>query len=147
MKTSHLLVFFLVTAICIPQAQAQTVVAPGNRHLEQPAVPGASSRRTKAGNSTFDAKYRKVYALLQHDQELRSKIRAVADAYGIEPIHIAGAIVGVVTERIMHGEEGHEHEAGDELHWRDDHDHTGPDDGHDHTYHEHSDRRRDDSSL
>lgn len=100
MKTSHLLVFFLVTAICIPQAQAQTVVAPGNRHLEQPAVPGASSRRTKAGNSTFDAKYRKVYALLKNDADLRSKIRSTASAYGIDPIHIVGAIVGEHTYNV-----------------------------------------------
>ncbi|RUM98579.1 DUF1402 family protein [Pseudaminobacter arsenicus] len=100
MKTSHLLALFLATAACIPQVQAQTIVAPGNRHLEQPAVPGASSRRTKAGNSTFDAKYRKVYALLKNDADLRRKIRSTAAAYGIDPIHIAGAIVGEHTYNV-----------------------------------------------
>ncbi|MGB3388031.1 MAG: DUF1402 family protein [Pseudaminobacter sp.] len=100
MKTSHLLACFVVMAACIPQAQAQTVVAPGNRHLEQPAVPGASSRRTKAGNSTFDGKYRKVYALLKNDDALRSKIRSTASAYGIDPIHIVGAIVGEHTYNV-----------------------------------------------
>lgn len=100
MKTSHLLAFFLVTAICIPPAHAQTIVAPGNHHLEQPSVPGASSRRTKAGKSSFDAKYRKVYALLKNDADLRGKIRATAAAYGIDPIHIVGAIVGEHTYNV-----------------------------------------------
>lgn len=100
MKTSHLLSVFVAMAACIPQAQAQTVVAPGNRHLEQPAVPGASSRRTKAGKSSFDAKYRKVYALLKNDADLRSKIRSTASAYGIDPIHIVGAIVGEHTYNV-----------------------------------------------
>lgn len=100
MKTSHLLAFFVAIAACIPQARAQAVVAPGNRHLEQPSVPGASSRRTKAGNSTFDAKYRKVYALLKNDAALRSKIQSTATAYGIDPIHMVGAIVGEHTYNV-----------------------------------------------
>lgn len=90
----------LVLALGVCTVQAQTVVPVGNRHAEQPGVPGASSKRTQAGKTSFDAKYRKVYALLQHDQELRSKIRATADAYGIDPIHIAGAIVGEHTYNV-----------------------------------------------
>lgn len=84
----------------MPQASAATVVAAGNVHAEQPPVPGASSRRTKAGNTTFDAKYRKVYALLQNDLALRAKIRQVAHAYGIDPIHMIGAIVGEHTYNV-----------------------------------------------
>jgi len=100
MMTSNLLAVFFVLAIGIPQVQAQTVVAPGNRHLEQPAVPGASSRRTKAGKSSFDAKYRKVYALLKNDADLRGKIRATAATYGIDPIHVIGAIIGEHTYNV-----------------------------------------------
>lgn len=84
----------------MPQASAATVVAAGNVHAEQPPVPGASSRRTKAGNTTFDAKYRKVYALLQNDPDLRAKIKQVAHAYGIDPIHMIGAIVGEHTYNV-----------------------------------------------
>jgi hypothetical protein len=63
-------------------------------------VPGGSSKRTKAGGTTFDAKYRKVYALLKNDGALRGKIVAAASAYGIDPVHIAGAIVGEHTYNV-----------------------------------------------
>jgi hypothetical protein len=102
MRRSSSLAIALVLAlgVCAVQARAQTIVPVGNRHLEQPGVPGASAKRTQAGKTSFDAKYRKVYALLQHDQELRSKIRSTAAAYGIDPIHIAGAIVGEHTYNV-----------------------------------------------
>jgi hypothetical protein len=100
MTRSFSLAVALVLALGAGAAQAQTIVPVGNRHPEQPGVPGASAKRTQAGKTSFDAKYRKVYALLQHDKELRSKIRAVADAYGIDPIHIAGAIVGEHTYNV-----------------------------------------------
>jgi hypothetical protein len=90
----------LFLALGVGAAQAQTIVPVGNRHPEQPGVPGASAKRTQAGKTSFEAKYRKVYALLQNDQELRSKIRAAADAYGIDPIHIAGAIIGEHTYNV-----------------------------------------------
>lgn len=101
MRISSLLAsFVLVLAFSGQHLHAQTMVAPGNRNIEQPAVPGASSRRTKAGRSTFEAKYRKVYALLKNDGELRAKIRAAAAAYQIDPIHIVGAIVGEHTYNV-----------------------------------------------
>jgi len=81
-------------------AVAATLVPPGNRHAEQPDVPGASSKRTKAGKTSFEAKYRKVYALLKNDSGLRSKIKAAASAYGIDPMHIVGAIVGEHTYNV-----------------------------------------------
>ncbi len=90
----------LALAWSIPQAHALTPVPPGNRHAEQPPVPGASSRRTKAGNTTFDAKYRKVYALLKNDDKLRAKIRETAAAYRIDPMHMVGAIVGEHTYNV-----------------------------------------------
>ena len=68
-----------IVALTAPFAQpvrAQTVVPPGNQGAEQPAVPGASTKRTKSGGTTFDAKYRKVYNLLKTDKKLRSQDQA-----------------------------------------------------------------------
>lgn len=81
-------------------AAAATLVPPGNRSAEQPGVPGGSTKRTKAGGTTFDAKYRKVYALLKNDGTLRAKIVEAANAYGIDPLHIVGAIVGEHTYNV-----------------------------------------------
>jgi len=81
-------------------AAAATIVPPGNRSVEQPGVPGASAKRTNAGRTTFEAKYRKVYNLLRTDLELRAKIAEAATAYGIDPIHIVGAIVGEHTYNV-----------------------------------------------
>lgn len=79
---------------------AATAVPPGNRNVEQPDIPGASTKRTGQGNTTFEAKYRKVYALLKNDGKLRSKIREAAAAYGIDPMHLVGAIVGEHTYNV-----------------------------------------------
>ena len=81
-------------------ATAVTLVPEGNRHAEQPNVPGASTRRTKAGKTTFDAKYEKVRDLLANDGQLISKIKTTARAYGIDPIHMVGAIVGEHTYNV-----------------------------------------------
>lgn len=89
----------LLAAATVP-AGATTVVPPGNRYAEQPDIPGASTRRTKAGKTSFEAKYRKVYALLQNDGKLRAKIKQSAAAYGIDPMHIVGAIVGEHTYNV-----------------------------------------------
>lgn len=77
----------------------QTVPA-GNRHAEQPDIPGASIRRTKGTKSSFDLKYEKVHELLATDRELMSKIRKISSAYGINPIHVVGAIVGEHTYNV-----------------------------------------------
>lgn len=81
-------------------AAAGTPVPPGNRHAEQPAVPGASVRRTAALKSSFDRKYEKVRDLLAGDTQLIAKIRKTAAAYGIEPIHMIGALVGEHTYNV-----------------------------------------------
>jgi hypothetical protein len=96
---SRLLLCLLLAAPAMPAAAA-TLVPPGNRHEAQPQVPGASAKRTRESNSTFEAKYRKVLALLQNDADLRSKIKAVAGRYGIDPLHMAGAIVGEHTYNV-----------------------------------------------
>src|SRR5688500_20321473 len=75
-------------------AAAQTVVPPGNRSVEQPGVRGGSAKRTKAGGSTFGAKYRTVYWLLKNDGALPGKIGEAASAYGLDRLHVFGAIVG-----------------------------------------------------
>lgn len=99
MRKVFLVIVALVLASVAPAAAA-TPVPPGNRNVEQPSIPGASSRRTQATNTTFQAKYRKVYALLQNDARLRDKIKQTAAAYGIDPMHIVGAIVGEHTYNV-----------------------------------------------
>ncbi|MFP1630563.1 DUF1402 family protein [Zhengella sp. ZM62] len=81
-------------------AMAVTTVPAGNRHTEQPAIPGASAKRTLALKTTFEGKYRKVYDLLASDASLRDKIREEAEAYAIDPMHIVGAIVGEHTYNV-----------------------------------------------
>lgn len=100
MKKFFLIVFSLTLAVSALPSLAATLVPPGNRNVEQPAIPGASSRRTQATNTTFQAKYRKVYALFRNDAKLRDKIRRAASAYGIDPMHIVGAIVGEHTYNV-----------------------------------------------
>jgi hypothetical protein len=95
-----LIAVFGLTSILAMQAGAVTLVPEGNRHAEQPDVPGASARRTKAGRTTFDAKYEKVRDLLASDQDLISKIKMTSRAYGIDPIHMIGAIVGEHTYNV-----------------------------------------------
>ena len=100
MKKLILVLLGLTLAATLFAADAATLVPAGNRNAVQPDIPGASSRRTQATNTTFQAKYRKVYALLQSDAELRAKIKKAAAAYGINPLHIVGAIVGEHTYNV-----------------------------------------------
>jgi hypothetical protein len=78
-------------------AQSVRVVPEGNRYRSQPKIPFASSRRTSASNSSYDAKFEKVLSVLRRDRRLMSSIKRVASRYGIDPIHIVGAIVGEHT--------------------------------------------------
>ncbi|KQV35880.1 hypothetical protein ASE37_11885 [Rhizobium sp. Root268] len=90
-----------VLALASVEAHADVRRMPeGNRNVEQPNVPGASVRRTKAGKTSFDAKYEKVHRLLASDRKLMSKIKSTAAAYGIDPIHMIGAIVGEHTYNV-----------------------------------------------
>jgi hypothetical protein len=81
-------------------AAAPRQVPEGNRHVEQPSIPGASSRRTSASNTTFERKYARIRDLLGSDQALREKIRKTAGRYGIDPIHMVGALVGEHTYNV-----------------------------------------------
>lgn len=78
-------------------AQQMTVVPPGNRSVEQPEIPRTSAIRTKAFYTTYEEKFRKTIDLLNSEPALLGKIRKAATAYGIDPIHIVGAIVGEHT--------------------------------------------------
>ena len=79
---------------------AAQLVPPGNRNSTQPKIPGASVQRTSEGKTTFDLKYEKVRDLLASDQELISKIKSVSAKFGIDPIHMLGAIVGEHTYNV-----------------------------------------------
>jgi hypothetical protein len=95
------LLIAVVSLSWIPaSAAAVQAVPPGNRNAEQPDIPGASVRRTKGTNSSFDRKYAKVRELLATDTKLMSKIKSVARAYDIDPIHIIGALVGEHTYNV-----------------------------------------------
>ncbi len=78
-------------------AQSVRVVPEGNRFRNQPKIPYASARRTSSNKSSYDAKFNKVLAVLKRDRRLMSSIKRVARKYGIDPIHIIGAIVGEHT--------------------------------------------------
>jgi hypothetical protein len=98
----RLLTSLLIAAAMLSAAPAFAieVVPPGNRHVEQPDIPGASVRRTKGTKTSFDRKYDKVHELLANDHELMGKIKKVSAAYGIDPIHVVGAIVGEHTYNV-----------------------------------------------
>ena len=100
MNKLSILASCLILAAGTGAAGAQVLVPPGNRSVEQPGVPGGSTKRTMAGKTSFEAKYRKVYALLKNDGRLRGKIEETAAEYGIDPVHIAGALVGEHTYNV-----------------------------------------------
>lgn len=81
-------------------AEAVTKVPPGNRNAEQPKIPAGSVRRTRSGKTTFDAKYEKIRSLLARDRELMGKIKKAARRFGIDPIHLVGALVGEHTYNV-----------------------------------------------
>ena len=89
-----------ITATIPAFAGAMTLVPEGNRNVEQPKIPGASVRRTRAGRTTFDDKYDKIKDLLSTDKRLIAKIKSTASDYGIDPIHMIGAIVGEHTYNV-----------------------------------------------
>ncbi len=89
-----------LTATIPAFAGAMTLVPEGNRNVEQPKIPGASVRRTRAGRTTFDDKYDKIKDLLSTDKRLIAKIKSTASDYGIDPIHMIGAIVGEHTYNV-----------------------------------------------
>lgn len=85
----------------VPVAAADVIVVPpGNQFAKQPRVFSGSKALTLFGGGTFKTKYNKVYNLLAGDPNLIAGIKQVASIYGIDPIHIIGAIVGEHTYNI-----------------------------------------------
>jgi hypothetical protein len=76
------------------------LVPPGNRSAEQPPVSTSSIARTKETKGSFEQKYRQVYARLARDKKLLANIERTAALYGIDPIHMIGAIVGEHTYNV-----------------------------------------------
>lgn len=99
-RTALLAALALSFGFGVAGAAGQTVIPPGNSFAEQPPVPGASARRTGALKTTYEKKYRKVFDLLAEDGKLRAKIIEAAAQYGIDPMHIVGAIVGEHTYNV-----------------------------------------------
>jgi hypothetical protein len=99
MIIKRLLVCVCLAVLAAPAAAATKVPA-GNRSATQPDVPSASANRTRASNSTYEAKYQKVYSLLKNDAALRSKIKSISAQYGLDPMHMVGAIVGEHTYNV-----------------------------------------------
>ena len=100
MKFRHILISAAALWLCCGLALADTVVPEGTHFPEQPDVPFASTKRTAATKSSFEAKYQKVLDLLKNDPDLREKIKKIAAQYGISPIHMVGAIVGEHTYNV-----------------------------------------------
>jgi len=76
------------------------VVPAGNRSLVQPEISASSIARTAQTRGDFESKYRAVYGELASDGVLIGKIVKTAAVYGIDPIHIVGAIVGEHTYNV-----------------------------------------------
>jgi hypothetical protein len=76
------------------------VVPPGNRSATQPPISTSSIKRTADTKGTFDGKYNAVYQQLAGDKTIIDKIVKTAALYGIDPIHIVGAIVGEHTYNV-----------------------------------------------
>ena len=92
------LLFTLLATHAAPAGAQAVTVPPGNVNAVQPEVPAASRRRTRG--SSFDAKYRRIRDLIARDADLRGKIARAAAAFGIDPIHIVGALVGEHTYNV-----------------------------------------------
>ena len=72
----------------LTEAEAVTLVPPGNRNPVQPPVPGASAKRTRELSTSYAAKYTKIYNLLKNDTKLRARIIATAKDYEIGRAHV-----------------------------------------------------------
>ncbi len=95
------LALVVLTIYPIGIAQAKMVQVPsGNRNADQPPIPSGAKSRTKSTKGSFGSKYAKIYNLLRNDRKLKKKIKASAKRFGIDPVHIAGALVGEHTYNV-----------------------------------------------
>jgi len=89
----------IVGAVVPMAANAEVIVVPpGNRNDKRPKIPALSRLWTGAiSRATYEAKYHRIYTMLEKNRDLVSAIKKVSGAYGIDPIHMIGAIVGEHT--------------------------------------------------
>ncbi len=96
-----LLLAGLVGVVMPPVVNAEVIVVPpGNRNDKRPKLAFLSVLWTAANKGSYEAKYRQIYSMLQRDKNLVGKIKKVAGIYGIDPIHMIGAIVGEHTYNV-----------------------------------------------
>ncbi len=82
-------------------ALAKTIlVQPGNQYVTQPKIPSGAKSRTKSTKGTFGTKYNKIYKLLAKNKKLIKKIKKSAARFGVDPIHLVGALVGEHTYNV-----------------------------------------------
>ncbi len=81
-------------------ADGLVVVPAGNRSETQPAIPNSSAVRTRAFNTTYDAKYEQIIALLTREKSVMAQIKKTASVYSLDPIHVVGALVGEHTYNV-----------------------------------------------
>lgn len=95
------IVAVMFSAMLPPLVSAEVIVVPpGNRSDKRPRVAGLSILWTAAHGGSYEAKYRKIYGLLERDTRLMGNMKKVAAIYGIDPIHMVGAIVGEHTYNV-----------------------------------------------
>lgn len=97
-KLSVLSIVLLFAGLWVIPAHPATIVPPGNRNEVQPKIPYGSKKRTHG--TTFERKYQKIRKLLARDRKLTRKIKGAAAKFGINPIHIVGALVGEHTYNV-----------------------------------------------
>ncbi|MCX5494850.1 DUF1402 family protein [Kaistia dalseonensis] len=90
----------LLLALSISPALAVVNDPPGNRSKTQPPIDMSSIKRVGETKESFEGKYQKIYALLKRDKNLIRSIKKSAAQYGIDPIHMIGAIVGEHTYNV-----------------------------------------------
>jgi Protein of unknown function (DUF1402) len=90
-------------SLAVPQAAKADVIVvpPGNRSEKQPKIYSGSKLLTAMRNTgSFNDKYQRVYAVFANNPKLVARIKQVSARYGIDPIHVIGAIVGEHTYNI-----------------------------------------------
>lgn len=93
-------VLLSLTVVPVAAAGRVIVVPPGNRSSTQPPISNSSVVRTAETGGTFNEKFRTIYDQLAADRQLIEKIKKTAAVYGIDPIHMIGAIVGEHTYNV-----------------------------------------------
>ncbi|MCB1461937.1 MAG: DUF1402 family protein [Nitratireductor sp.] len=100
MRIALLAAILFLTGFATVQAASLTVVPQGNRNATQPDIPAGAVSRTRATKGNFQGKYEKIRDMIAGNRQLQRKIKQAAARYGIEPIHIVGALVGEHTYNV-----------------------------------------------